>query len=65
MQIPQNWNDVSVGLEVEKDGQTWKVIRLVDQTSFKGGVVVKEKYIQLLSSEGQVGFHHYSVEVKA
>lgn len=65
MQIPQNWRDVSVGLEVEKDGQTWRVIRLVEQTSFKGGVVVHEKYVQLLSLEGTVAFHHFSVEVKA
>lgn len=63
MPIPQLWSEVSVGMEFEKDGKQVKVIRLVDQTSFKGGVNIREKYAQLLSAEGEVSFHHFSVEV--
>lgn len=63
MQIPQNFSEAKIGMVFEKDGQSWKILRSIDQTSLKGGTVVREKYIQFVSESGAVGFHTYSVEV--
>lgn len=60
MQIPQTFDETTLGLECEVEGALWRIIRIVDQVSLSPkGVQLHEQFIQLTNTKGRVMFHSY------